>query len=140
MRGTPNVRSRSRTKHRRRHPESPHLTDKRTKTDKYPTPKSAHPHPLQRQSHPRFSSAKSPSNIAPAERKSNKFCKPFANRVYFSEKNKKKTPDFFDAIRGLSGGRSRTRTYDPLIKRLMRSVRYQGLRSKLSGNMGVMSQ
>ncbi len=28
-----------------------------------------------------------------------------------------KTPDFIKEIRGLSGGRSRTRTYDPLIKR-----------------------
>jgi IS5 family transposase len=40
----------------------------------------------------------------------------------------------------LGGGRTGTRTPDPLIKRLRSIVRSQGLRSKLSGNMGVMSQ
>ncbi len=52
----------------------------------------------------------------PTERKSNGFCKPFANRGYFSEKNKVKTPDFIKENRGLGGGRTRTRTLDPLIK------------------------
>ena len=57
-----------------------------------------------------------PQNSPKKEHFPNKFCKPFANRACFSEKNKKKTPDFTKEIRGLLGGRTRTRTVDPLIK------------------------
>ncbi|MDH3279963.1 MAG: hypothetical protein OEQ18_02400 [Gammaproteobacteria bacterium] len=44
-----------------------------------------------------FAPANPPHFHPDQERKSNKFCKPFANRAYFSEKNKKKIPDLIKA-------------------------------------------
>ncbi len=48
--------------------ERPDLRDKQTKTDKSPTPESAYPYPLQRQTHPRSGSAKGTPTRKPAKK------------------------------------------------------------------------